>query len=206
MRKSILFLASIAIPLVIWSAKKPTDDTSNPAYATTPVVTTPNTTGKPAKPAGFVHPGVLVNRAQLDEIKRRVAAGIEPQKSAFEKLKADKLGALDYTPHPRETVECGSNSNPDLGCKAEQADSEASYAQALLWYITGNKTYAENAVKIMNAWSGTLTGGHTNNNGPVQASWTGDVFPRAAEIMRFSYKDWTGAQIARFQNMLRTQF
>ena len=206
MRKSILFLASIAIPLVIWSAKKPTDDTSNPAYATTPVVTTPNTTGKPAKPAGFVHPGVLVNRAQLDEIKRRVAAGIEPQKSAFEKLKADKLGALDYTPHPRETVECGSNSNPDLGCKAEQADSEASYAQALLWYITGNKTYAENAVKIMNAWSGTLTGGHTNNNGPVQASWTGDVFPRAAEIVRFSYKGWTDAEILKFQNMLTTQF
>jgi hypothetical protein len=206
MRKSILLAVSISIPLAIWSAKKPTDDTSNPAYATTPVSVTPNTTGKPAPAAGFVHPGVLVNRAQLDEIKRRVAAGIEPQKSAFEKLKADKLGALDYTPHPRETVECGSNSNPDLGCKAEQADSEASYAQALLWYITGNKTYAENAIKILNGWSSTLKGGHTNNNGPVQASWTGDVFPRAAEIMRFSYKGWSDADIVQFQNMLTTQF
>ena len=99
-----------------------------------------------------------------------MAAGVEPQKSAFEALKVHKLGALDYTPHPRETVECGSNSNPDLGCKAEQADSEAAYAQALLWNITGNPAYAENAIKIMNAWSSTLTGGHTNNNGPVQAS------------------------------------
>ena len=188
------------------AAKKATDDTSNPAYATTPVVVTADSSGKPAKPAGFVHPGVLVNRAQLDEIKRRVAAGIEPQKTAFEALKASPLGALDYTPHPRETVECGSNSRPDLGCKAEQADSEASYAQALLWYITGNRVYAENTVKILNAWSGTLTGGHTNANGQVQASWTGDVFPRAAEIIRYSHKAWSDADIARFQNMLTTQF
>src|SRR5580693_1996166 len=165
MRK--VLMAAMALAMA-YGAKKAGDDTSNPLYATTPVVVSPNTTGKPAPPAGFVHPGVLVNKAQLDEIKRRVAAGIEPQKTAFEALKANPLGALDYTPHPRETVECGSNSRPDLGCKAEQADSEASYAQALLWYITGNKIYAENAVKILNAWSGTLTGGHTNNNGQVQ--------------------------------------
>ncbi len=162
--------------------------------------------GKPAKPAGFAHPGILVNKAQLDEIKRRVKAGVEPQRSAFEALKASKWGALDYTPHSRETVECGSNSNPDYGCKDEQADSEAAYAQALLWYITGNEAYAKSAVRILNAWSSTLKGGHTNNNGQVQASWTGDVFPRAAEIMRFSYKGWSDGEIAQFQNMLRTQF
>jgi len=203
MRK-ILIIATI--PLLVVAAKKATDDTSNPIYSNTGISTAPDTSSKPAKPAGFAHPGVLVNRAQLDEIKRRVKAGIEPQKSAFEALKADKLAARDYEPHPRETVECGSFSRPDLGCKAEQADSEAAYAQALLWYITGDETYAKNTVKILNAWSGTLTGGHTNANGPVQASWTGDVFPRAAEILRYSYKGWSDADIAKFQNMLTTQF
>ncbi|MGI8746519.1 MAG: alginate lyase family protein [Bryobacteraceae bacterium] len=153
-------LLSAAAVSVALSAKKATGDTSNPAYKDAPVSTTPNPSGKPAPPAGFVHPGILVNRAQMDEIKKRVGAGTEPQKTAFEALKNNKLGALDYTPRPRDTVECGSFSRPDLGCKDEQADSEAAYAQALLWYITGNKTYAENAVKIMNAWSGTLTGGH----------------------------------------------
>ncbi len=202
--RSFFFLLILAFSVA--GAKKATDDTSNPAYASTPVVTTANTSGKPAKPAGFIHPGVLLNRAQLDEIKKRVAAGTEPQKSAFEKLKASPLGALDYTPHPRETVECGSRSNPDLGCKAEQADSEAAYAQALLWYISGNVVYAKNAIRIMNAWSGTLKGGHTNANGPVQASWTGDVWPRAAEIIRYLYKGWPDGEIARFQNMLTTQY
>jgi hypothetical protein len=206
MRKFTLLLLLIAAVAALTAQKKPTDDTSNPAYATTSVVIAANTTGKPAPPAGFVHPGVLLNRAQLEEIKKRVAAGTEPQKSAFEALKASKLGALDYTPHPRATVECGSNSRPDFGCKDEQADSEAAYAQALLWAITGNTVYAENAIKIMDAWSGTLTGGHTNNNGQVQASWTGDVFPRAAEIMRYMYKGWPDASIVKFQNMLTTQF
>jgi hypothetical protein len=198
-------LLLIAAAALVPGAKKPGDDTSNPAYAGVPFPLTADPSGKPAK-AVFKHPGVLLNRAQLAEIKRRVDAGIEPQKSAFEALKASKLSALDYTPHPRETVECGSNSNPDLGCKAEQADSEAAYAQALMWAVTGNKAHAETAIKIMNAWSSTLTGGHTNNNGPVQASWTGDVWPRAAEIIRYSYKGWPDAEIAKFQNMLTTQY
>jgi hypothetical protein len=202
----LLVVWGTAFSWVAFSAKKATDDTSNPAYATTSVVTTADTSGKPAKPAGFVHPGVLINRDQLNEIIKRVVAGIEPQKSAFDALKASKLGALDYTPHPRETVECGSNSRPDLGCKDEQADSEAAYAQALLWAITGNKAYAKNAINIMNAWSSTLTGGHTNANGQVQASWTGDVWPRAAEIIRYTHAGWPDAEIARFQNMLTTQY
>jgi hypothetical protein len=157
-------------------------------------------------PKPFRHPGVLLNQAQLDLIKSRVAAGTEPQKSAFEALRSCPHGALDYTPHPRATVECGPRSNPDLGCKSEQSDSEAAYAQALLWYITGNKAYAENAVKIMNAWSSTLTGGHINANGPVQAAWCGEVWPRAAEIIRCTYGGWAPADVAKFQAMLATQY
>jgi hypothetical protein len=149
--------------------KKSTKDTSNPAYKDAPVSTAADPSGKPANAAGFVHPGVLLVRAQLDEIKKRVAKGAEPQKTAFEALKANKLGALDYAPHPRAMVECGSYSNPDIGCKDEQADSEAAYAQALLWYVTGDSAYARNAVKIMDAWADSLTGGHTNVNAEVQA-------------------------------------
>jgi hypothetical protein len=208
MRSAFVLLSAtvLAAPFFAAGAKEATDDTSNPAYASTSVVTTADTSGKPAKPAGFIHPGVLLNRAQLDLIRKRVADGTEPQKSALEQLKTSPLGALDYTPHPRETVECGPRSNPDLGCKAEQADSEAAYTQALLWYVTGNKAYAQNAIRIMDAWSGTLKGGHTNANGQVQASWTGAVFPRAAEIIRFTNAGWSDAGIARFQNMLTTQF
>jgi hypothetical protein len=204
MRRTVLFICCAALAFI--GAKKPTDDTSNPAYKNVAVSTDADPGGKPAKPAGFMHPGVLVNGAQIAEIRKRVAAGKEPQKTAFEALKANKLAAVDYTPHPRETVECGSNSRPDLGCKDEQADSEAAYAQALAWAITGEEVYAKNAIRIMDAWSNTLKGGHTNANGQAQAAWTGAVFPRAAEIVRYGYGKWPEADIARFQNMLATQF
>ncbi|MGV3530581.1 MAG: family 16 glycoside hydrolase [Flavisolibacter sp.] len=178
----------------------------NPAYKDTDINLVADASGKPAPPAGFTHPGVLMNAEQLDEIKRRINAGVEPQKSAFEKLKASPLAAPDYQPHPVPTVSCGPRSNPDLGCKAEQADCAAAYTQALLWKITGDKRYADNAIRIMNAWSSTLTGGHNYANGPVQAAWCGSVWPRAAEIIRYTYNGWSASDIAKFQNMLRVQY
>jgi hypothetical protein len=156
--------------------------------------------------AGFRHPGVLVNRAQLDFIRTKVTANEEPWKAAFEAAKTSELGALAYTPKPWETCECGPRSNPNLGCKDEQRDSEAAYTQALLWSITGNKAYAENAIKIMDAWSGTLKGGHKLANGPVQAAWCAEVWPRAAELIRYGNAGWTPENITRFQNMLTTQY
>jgi hypothetical protein len=156
--------------------------------------------------SGFRHPGVLVNRAQLEFIKSKVAAGAESWKSAFEAAKASEYGSLNYTPKPRAMVECGPYSKPDLGCKDEQRDSIAAYTQALLWFISGDKTYAQNAIAIMNAWSSTLTGGHTNSNGPVQAAWCAEQWPRAAEIIRYTYDGWSEADIARFKEMLAKQY
>jgi hypothetical protein len=156
--------------------------------------------------AGFYHPGILVNRAQLELIKSKVAAGAEPWKSALQAAKSSEFGSLSYKPKPRATVECGSYSRPDLGCKDEQRDSAAAYTQALLWAITGEKAHAEKAIEIMNAWSSTLTGGHKLANGPVQAAWCAEQFPRAAEIIRYTYDGWAPADIEKFRNMLTTQY
>ena len=154
----------------------------------------------------FLHPGILLNRAQLDLIKQRVAAGTEPQKTAFAALIKSELAALDYAPNPRAIVECGSFSKPDLGCKDERRDATAAYTQALAWVITGKEKYAHNAVRIMNAWATVLTGGHTMDNGPAQAAWAASVWPRAAEIIRYTSEFWAKEDIARFQKMLVTQY
>ena len=63
--------------------------------------------------AGFYHPGVLVNRAQLDFVKSKITAGIEPWKSAFQAAKSDALGSVSYTPHPWKMCNCGPYSRPD---------------------------------------------------------------------------------------------
>jgi hypothetical protein len=209
-----LWLSAATAVAAVFSAvplrAKPVETTyateMNPAYRTVDIDVAANPTGKPAAPAGFNHPGILVNRAQLEELKRRVAAGEEPQKTAFAKMKAHPFCALTYVPHPVPTVMSGPHSNPDIGAKAEQADSDAAYSQALLWCITGNKAYAETSIRIMNAWSHTLTGGHRYANGPAQSAWTAPVFARAAEIIRYTYDGWPDEEVARFQNMLRTQY
>src|SRR3954468_9054809 len=154
----------------------------------------------------FIHPGVLLNRAQLDLIKQRVKDGTEPQKTAFAELLKSPLADLNYTPSPRATIECGPYSKPDLGCKDERRDCTAAYSQAIAWYVTGNEKYARNAIRIMNAWANMLSGGHTNDNGPAQAAWAASVWPRAAEIIRHTSTFWAKEDIARFQKMLVTQY
>src|SRR5690349_11015694 len=78
----------------------------------------------------FRHPGILLNRAQLDLIKQRVADGTEPQKTAFATLLKSPLADINIAPSPRATIECGPYSKPDLGCKDERRDATAAYTQA----------------------------------------------------------------------------
>jgi hypothetical protein len=54
----------------------------------------------------------------------------------------------------------------------------------------------------MNAWSSTLTQ-HTNANAPLQSAWAAEVFPRAAEIIRYTNAGWSQADIAQFGAMLQ---
>jgi hypothetical protein len=81
----------------------------------------------------------------------------------------------------------------------------AAYAQAMLWYVTGDEAYAKTAIEIMNAWSATLKG-HSDSNGPLQQGWAGAEWPRAAEIIRHTYTGWAAADVARFETMLRTYY
>jgi Alginate lyase/Carbohydrate binding module (family 6) len=153
----------------------------------------------------FQHPGVLVSRPQLDLVKAKVAAGAEPWKTAYAAMAASSYAALTYTPHPRSVVECGPSSNPDYGCSDERNDAIAAYTHALRWYITGDVRYAQKAVEIMDAWSGTITD-HTNSNAPLQTGWAGASWSRAAELIKFTYTGWSQSRADRFATMLRNVY
>jgi hypothetical protein len=155
----------------------------------------------PPQPEGFVHPGILVNEAMLAFVKGKIDANAQPWKGAFDHADSSWFADLGYTPHPRETVECGSYSNPDIGCSDEKNDCVAAYTHALLWYHTGDEAHAEKAIEIMNAWSYTIRS-HTNSNAPLQSAWVAEVFPRAAEIIRYTYSGWSEDDIEQFETML----
>ncbi|MER7841783.1 alginate lyase family protein [Streptomyces sp. NPDC096040] len=152
-------------------------------------------------PSTFVHPGVTVSKAQLDFARTEVLAGAQPWKAAYDQMMASKYADLNRTPKPWATVECGSYSNPNYGCTDEREDAIAAYTDALAWYITKDARYAQKAIQIMDAWSATITS-HTNSNAPLQTGWAGSSWPKAAEIIRYTYTG-TWANEARFATMLR---
>ena len=157
-------------------------------------------------PAQFQHPGVLVSQAQLDYIKIMVASHTEPFYSAYQKALNSNIGQLNYKiqgPPAGGIIDCGPTSNPDIGCSAADNDSSAAYLQALLWYITGNQQYAQNAISILNTYGYNLKG-YTNSNAPLQAAWDSQKFPRAAEIIRYTNAGWADADIQQFKTMLST--
>lgn len=157
-----------------------------------------------AAPAAFVHPGVTVSQGQLDFVRGKVNAGAQPWKGAFDKMLASKYADLNRTPKPRAVVECGSYSNPNNGCTDEREDAIAAYTDALAWYITRDERYARKAIQLMDAWSGVITD-HTNSNAPLQTGWAGSSWPRAAEIIKYTYSgSW--ANSGRFATMLRSVY
>lgn len=160
--------------------------------------------------SGLVHPGIMTSSAQLAFVKQKVAARAEPWYTAYERARTSSFGNLSYTPRPVAWVGCGSGNNPDQGCTAEMNDAQAAYTHALLWAYSGDRRHAAKAIQILNAWSGTLQGHRfdttTYKNGHLQAAWAGSVFPKAAEIIRYTGAGWAAADVARFEAMLRSAF
>jgi hypothetical protein len=147
---------------------------------------------------------VLVGKAQLEFVKAQVQAKVEPFYTEYQRAQASEYGDLHYVvkgPPVSGIIECGSYSRPDIGCKVEDADASAGYIQALLWYISGNHAYADNAIRILNAYGSRLKG-YTNSNAPLQAAWGSTKWARAAEIMRYSNAGWAAADIKTFSATL----
>ncbi|WP_432032985.1 alginate lyase family protein [Streptomyces antibioticus] len=160
--------------------------------------------GAEAAPATFAHPGVTVSKGQLDFTRSRVNAGAQPWKGAFDQMLASKYADLNRTPKPRAVVECGSYSNPNNGCTDEREDAIAAYTDALAWYITRDERYARKAIQLMDAWSAVVRD-HTNSNAPLQTGWAGSSWPRAAEIIKYTYTGgWPNS--GRFATMLRNVY
>ncbi len=158
-----------------------------------------------AEGGGFVHPGVLVSRQQLDHVKAKLAQGAEPWTTAYQAMTTSTFASLDWQPQPREIVECGPYSTPNLGCSEERNDALAAYTLALRWYLTQDRRYADKAIAIMDAWATTIKG-HTNHNAPLQTGWSGASWSRAGELIRYTYDGWAPAKLHRFSEMLRTVY
>ncbi|MGO4515164.1 hypothetical protein AB4Y89_05195 [Terriglobus sp. 2YAB30_2] len=169
----------------------------------------------------WVHPGIVVSPQQLLATRTAYQNGDLTVGNQVNKAMASSYGSTTYAVqgyYPGGISQCGANSNPNHGCQAADNDSNAAYVQALLWYLTGNQTYANNAMNIMNAWASFQGYAGTNglscpsgtdcSNGPLQSGWDAEKWPRAAEILYYgrtssgASSGWSSTGFTNFKNML----
>lgn len=152
-------------------------------------------------PRAFAHPGLLHTRADLERMRLRVAAGEEPWRGGFERLRADRHSRADWKLNgPCEVVTRAPQGSPGNGRMV--ADGNAAYQNALMWCVTGEEAHARKAVAILDAWSAAL---RRMDGRDVQlgAGLNGFKFANAAELMRHAYAGWGPAEVARCERMLR---
>lgn len=146
----------------------------------------------------FIHPGALSSKAELDFVKGKVQSGENPWRDEF-----DRMTKSDYairTPHGLTYINSKSNDSV-----LSRDDAIAAYTDALLWYFTGNESYARRSIDILNSWAGLKGFTAGSDQDSLQAGWIGSTFAQAAEIVRL-YPGWSAEEISKLQQMFRLAF
>ncbi len=151
----------------------------------------------------FLHPGINQNSNDLQRMKNLILTGTQPYKDAFERLKKETDNAFVTTPHTR--VLRGPYGKPNIGGEDLRIGSNMAYDNALLWYVTGEKKYADKSIEIINAWS-TVLWDFDFNDAKLIAALTGSVWCNAAEILNNTPSGWKIADKASFRKMLMTVY
>lgn len=146
--------------------------------------------------AQYVHPGAFDTKESLDRMKEKVLAKESPWIDGWTKLLEERDSRSDFNASPKSSVAGASGVR-----QRASRDAMAAYYNLIRWYVTGDTTHAECAVKILNDWSNA-----------VNAVVTGELFQlpivdfmNAAELAR-TYKGWKADDFERFKKMARDYF
>jgi hypothetical protein len=152
----------------------------------------PSPTPTPLDPT---RPGLLHSAADLERVAGKVAAGAQPWTAGWDRLVANGRSASDWQPRPLRDVIRGV-AGDNVG--QMYADIHAAYQNALRWRISGEKAHGDAAVRILNAWSGTLRSLSGNADRFLAAGIHGYQFANAGELVR----DHPDFNLPRFKKML----
>jgi parallel beta-helix repeat protein len=148
---------------------------------------------------------MLQDRADLAFMRRKVVAGEEPWKGAWENLRRQHYSSLEFKPRPFTRVIRGPYGNPNIGGEELASSADAAHSHALQWVVTGDRAHAQKVIEILAAWSPVLESFH-DNDAKLLAGWTGHKFCNAAEIIRHTNAGWEAEGIEQFRRMLQTVY
>jgi hypothetical protein len=146
----------------------------------------------------FVHPGLSYTQADLDRMKAMVQAHQEPFHATFQAM----VNSAFSVPGPggyagiRQIKEGEFNGTIGL-------DGRRAHDMALLYKLTGNAAYADDAVRRINRYNA-LTNASSRGTAPLD---NGKIFLliEAAELLR-DYPGWLPSDQAAFKKMLTHPF
>ncbi|HEX9048575.1 MAG TPA: alginate lyase family protein, partial [Verrucomicrobiae bacterium] len=155
----------------------------------------------------FVHPGCLETEADFARMNTKIALGQSPWIDSYNILIANSHAQNTYTPSPVAVLVRGTGNS---ACSTENYshaynDAAAAYQLALRWKITGDTSFANASINVLNAWSSTCTNLCGDSNGDLAAGLYGYQFACAAEIMR-TYSGWSSSDFTRFKNFMVNVF
>ena len=153
----------------------------------------------------FTHPGLFHTKGELAFIKANIEGGKQPWDRHWQAMAAAAKGMLAFEPKPYRKVERGPSNRPDIGSTELMRDASAAYTLALAWCLSGDKTYATNAIAMLNAWSAKLEllEGHDTK---LLSGMAGVKFVNAAELLHHTFDGWEAGDQDRFEGMLRGVF
>ncbi|KAH9882960.1 hypothetical protein J1614_000326 [Plenodomus biglobosus] len=156
----------------------------------------------------FVHPGALHTAQDIERIKSRVNNKEQPWLKAFQHLETLPLAQPTRPPIAVATLTRGIDP-VDRGLPQNYPnayrDAHAAYQLTIRWLVTDDTKFADAAVKILNAWSSTLTTIRGNSDRFLAVGLYGYQFANAGELLR-TYPGWTRPDQEKFGAMLNDIF
>jgi len=152
--------------------------------------------------AGFIHPGISHNQAELAFVKSKLKTQEQPWQESWEKMRSSKEADLSWEPRPMAHVERGAYNRPNIGASSFMNDAKAAYTHALLWVFTDTEAHALKAAEVLNAWSATLES-VSNHDAKLLVGMGGLQFCNAAELLKHTWKGWSQEDQQAFRLMLQ---
>jgi hypothetical protein len=151
---------------------------------------------------------VLISDSRIKALKKRVRGKIEPTYHAFEACRIHADRNLNRTPTaPKKWHVPGYYRDAEGHKKAKNGlrdDANAAYSLALCFRITGEKKYAQSAVRLINAWATHIETMSGKDDSTLSFSYHFPALIFAADLIR-DEKVWPKEQQKAFSEFLRNK-
>ena len=155
----------------------------------------------------FVHPGIFSSQAELETIRRRVAARnpADPMVAGWKSVVEGKYSNLNYQPQPVAIV---TRSNKSPSPVNERDAAMVSYVLALRWVLSGDEAARTKALSVTKAWADVFQDHEGDVNTHLDSAWVVTVWSAAGELLKHGRymgrgANWPAADLEKFAAMVR---